>query len=78
MSPLELRALTTARPFVPFTLLVTDGTSYKITHPEQLVPGIRMSYVVIPSAEQPDLADRLVRLDNLHITQTIEEQVRAG
>jgi hypothetical protein len=48
--PLEdILALLRRRPFVPFLLHLTDGTSHEVRHPELLMPGARSLVLGIPA-----------------------------
>jgi hypothetical protein len=47
--PLEdVLAFLRRRPFVPFLLHLTDGTSHEVRHPEMLMPGARSLVLGIP------------------------------
>src|SRR5436853_277884 len=55
------------RPFVPFSLVTTDGTRYEIRHPELLMPAKRYVVVGIPARAEEQVADRTVILSLLHL-----------
>jgi hypothetical protein len=48
--PLEdVLAFLRRRPFVPFLLHLTDGTSHEVRHPKMLMPGARSLVLGIPA-----------------------------
>ena len=71
MSPNELLQINRTQPFQPYTICLSDGTSYAVRHPDNVIVGVRTSYVNIPSNEIPGLADGVARIDNLHITEVV-------
>lgn len=69
MSPNDLWRAIYAKPFRPFRIVMTDGRTYDVTHPEFLAVSVRTSRLSLPSdSDQPD---EDIKLDNLHITQVI-------
>ncbi len=68
MDRIELFRMWKERPFQPFRLVMSDGSAYDVVSPEWFQVGTRSSYLSVPSIEQPELVDHLVRLDNAHIT----------
>jgi len=77
MSPNELLQVNRAQPFEPYTIYLSDGTSYAVRHPDNVIVGVRTSFVNIPSSECPGLADGVARIDNLHITKVVRLGVPA-
>lgn len=71
MSPNDLLKTMKDRPFVPFRLFLSDGTSHDVQHPEMFIVGIRTSHLSIPDREQPEFVDWVIRIDNLHITKIV-------
>jgi hypothetical protein len=49
----DLDDLLHARPFRPFRIHVSDGTTFDIHHPDLVVPGITSVFVGIPPSQQP-------------------------
>jgi hypothetical protein len=71
--PEELLAALRRKPFVPFRLHVTDGTSYVIRHPEMVLVTRRSAYVaILPSGDPAQLPDRATAVAFLHISQLEE------
>ena len=62
MAPVELFRKIAAKPFEPFRIVLSDGSSHDVTHPELIAVGIRTS--ILGSVGEKDH-----RIDNLHITQ---------
>ncbi len=69
------------RPFRPFRLHVTDGSTYEVRHPELCMPGARS---VVVGLQAPGIADpvyeRAVHIDLVHVTrlEPIEAPSQAG
>jgi hypothetical protein len=58
MSPADFRALLHARPFVPFRVITSDGTSYEVRHPDLCMVGIPSVLIGYPSQQYPFAFDR--------------------
>jgi hypothetical protein len=67
MSHEDLLSFIRQRPFVPFRLVTTDGTSYEIRHPEMLMPGKRTAIVGIPDDPTIPAYDRTITVSLLHV-----------
>jgi hypothetical protein len=69
--PLEaLLEMLRHRPFVPFRIHLTDGSTYEVRHPDLAMPGARSVLIGIPSRDLPEgVYDRFVVLALVHITQ---------
>jgi hypothetical protein len=68
MRPADLQEAVRQKPFEPFRLVTSDGSTLDIRHPELCMVGTRVTTVGIPAIEAPTLAERTVKIDNLHIT----------
>lgn len=65
----ELLRVLRRRPFHPFRVYITDGSSYEVRHPELCMPGARAVIIGLPSSAYPEpVYDRIVDIDLLHIT----------
>ena len=53
MAASELLSLVRARPFVPFRIVTSDGTTYEVRHPELVMVGIATAVVGYPDPKQP-------------------------
>ncbi len=53
MSPADFRPFLTARPFVPFRVVTTDGTIYEVNHPEMCMVGLPSVIIGYPDANMP-------------------------
>jgi hypothetical protein len=67
MVPDELRDLLKQQPFEPFRIVLTDGTTYEIRHPDLLWVGLRTAYVGLTGQAAQTYFERSVRIDLLHI-----------
>lgn len=57
MGPQDLSDLLRRRPFVPFRIYATDGRTYDVRHPDQVL--VMRTRVILPLASNPDeVADR--------------------
>ncbi len=66
MAPEELREAL-QQPFEPFRLVMTDGESYEIRHPDLLWVGRRSAMVGLTGEPGRTFYERSVRVDLLHI-----------
>ena len=68
MAPDELVTAVRRRPFVPFRVTLTEGSSYEVLHPELCMVGRRSAVIgVIRPNEAEHLFERSVTVDLLHI-----------
>jgi hypothetical protein len=67
MSPEDLKARIRQRPFIPFRIVLTEGTSYEIRHPEFFMLGKRSAVIGLTKSPQADFYDATVMVDLLHI-----------
>jgi hypothetical protein len=63
MSHEDLRIRIKQRPFIPFRIVLTEGTSYEIRHPELIMLGKRGA--VIGLAKKPDQTFFVVQRNEL-------------
>jgi hypothetical protein len=62
----DIRPFLAAQPFVPFEIVATDGTRYRITHPDGVRATRTSVQLVLP--DTPDKSrDRFVVLAMIHI-----------
>ena len=68
MAPEELVSAIRRRPFVPFRLTLTEGSTYDVHHPEFCMVGRRSAIIgLTPLGETQQLFESSVTLDLLHI-----------
>jgi hypothetical protein len=68
MAPDELVGALRRRPFVPFRITLTEGSTYEVRHPELCVAGRRSAFIGFAAPDDPDhLFERSVTVDLLHI-----------
>jgi hypothetical protein len=68
MSPHDLRTVARHRPFQPFRLFVSDGSSYDVRHPELLMLGLRSVVVGLTADPNQDMYERFATVDLVHVT----------
>jgi len=64
----DIREKLDHRPFVPFRMVLTDGTTYEIRHPELLLLGKRSAVIGLTSNPADREYDRYITVALLHIT----------
>jgi hypothetical protein len=68
MAPEELASALRRRPFVPFRLTLTEGSTFEVRHPELCMAGRRSAVIGLTTANDPDLLfERSVTVDLLHV-----------
>ena len=68
MDPKELASAVRRRPFTPFRLTLTEGSTYDVHHPEFCMVGKRSAIIgLTPLDESEELFDHSVTLDVLHV-----------
>lgn len=67
MSPEELRDNLKRQPFEPFRIVMTDGVSFDIRHPDLLWVGQRTAYVGLTGHAGQEFFERSVKVDLLHV-----------
>jgi hypothetical protein len=68
MPPDEIKEKLRHRPFVPFRIVLDDGTAYEIRHPELLFLGKRSAVIGLTDNPADTLYDRYITVALLHIT----------
>lgn len=63
----ELVSRVRQRPFEPFRLHLTDGRSYEVKHPEQIMVGRRSSHVGLGGNGDAPF-QKIAIVSNIHIT----------
>lgn len=63
----ELKVRMRRRPFQPFRICLTDGTSYEIHHPEMMIVGKRSAAIGVSGDSQASSYDALIEVDLFHI-----------
>ena len=67
MAPREIYDAVHTQPFEPFRLVATDGAASDVTHPDLCIVGLRLTLLLNPAREDPQLFERTIRIDILHI-----------
>lgn len=68
----ELKKMLTATPFVPFTIVMSDGTHITVKHPEN---ALLMKHWIYVTTDGGETADHLYLL---HITRLQRKQTEAA
>jgi len=68
MSREELRANLRQQPFEPFRIVLTDGASFEVRHPDLLWVGQHTAYVGLTGDPGQTFFERSVKVDLLHIS----------
>lgn len=71
MSPNDILTFTRKKPFEPFRLLVTDGTTYDIRHPEFYMVLQTSVIVGVPGNPQTKIPESAEWIDARHIVKLI-------
>ncbi len=72
MRPEDLHEFTRKRPFVPYRICVTDGTSYDIRHPDQVI--VLRSRIVVGVGGGNGVPDRIEHVALIHVVRIEELQ----
>lgn len=71
MPPLDLLQALRKRPFEPFRLSISDGSSYDVRHPELVMVGLGSLVIGVPAAGQPGLYERYETIALNHIVKML-------
>jgi hypothetical protein len=67
MSASDFFTLTRARPFVPFRIVTSDGTTYEVRHPDMVMVGMSSVMVGYPSEQPPHAYSRVDIVSMRHV-----------
>ena len=67
MSPLNLLKRVKQRPFTPFRMVVSEGATYDVRHPDQVIVTRDTAVIGIPGDQEQDLHETFVLVDLLHV-----------
>ena len=70
MRPEDLRKFVRKRPFFPFRIYVTDGQTYDIRHPDQII--VLRSRAVVGAGSDSDFPEHLEHIALVHIVRIKE------
>jgi hypothetical protein len=74
MRPEELRELLTTRPFVPLRIHLTDGKSFDIRHPDNVLVLRSRVDIGVPTDSSTGILDRVEHCSLLHVVRVEELQ----
>ena len=56
------------KPFVPFRIIATDGRSYDVHHPDQII--VTLTFLVLPHPSENEIPEHVEHLAISHILRT--------
>jgi hypothetical protein len=71
MSPVGIVQALQRRPFEPFRIEVSDGTSYEVRHPELVMVGRRAIVIGVPAEGQYPVYERTETVSLGHVVKLI-------
>jgi hypothetical protein len=71
MRVLEVVKLLRRAPFEPFAVSLSDGSSYEVRHPDQVIVTPRALYVGIAGNGRSPVAQDVVICDLVHVTRHV-------
>ena len=77
MTPEDLIAFTRRQPFEPFRVVLTDGATYEIRHPDMMLPTLRTVTIGIPAEPGQEVAERSITAAMIHVV-SVEPMERAA
>ncbi|HLW63950.1 MAG TPA: hypothetical protein VKS79_01440 [Gemmataceae bacterium] len=79
MSPLDLSQAVRRRPFEPFRIQVSDGTTYDVRHPELVMIGLGSVSIGVPAKGQSDpIYERVETISLAHVVKLLPLTSQAG
>lgn len=67
MAPADFQTLLRMRPFVPFRVVTSDGTTYEVRHPELCMVGFPSVIIGYPDPREPGAYARYDIVSMRHI-----------
>lgn len=77
MAPQELHDALHQQPFEPFRIVMIDGASFEVRHPDLLMVGLQTATVGLTSQAGQAFYERTVKVDLFHVIR-IEPLVAAS
>jgi len=71
VSVTDVQRLLKRQPFEPFVVEMSDGSSYHVLHPDQVLLAARAIYVGLPPDDNYQVAKDVAICDLLHITRLV-------
>jgi hypothetical protein len=76
MAANDIIALLRARPFEPFRIVTSDGTTYEVRHPELVMVGVASTIIGYPDRHNPGVYERYDIVSMRHIVR-LEPEAQA-
>lgn len=67
MSPRDLLKRVRQRPFIPFRVVVSEGATYDVRHPDFIMVGRDTAVIGIQGDQEQDFYETSVLVDLLHV-----------
>ncbi len=67
MTRTDLARRVRQHPFVPFRLVLTDGTAYEVRHPDFIMVGRDSVVIGLPGEQEQDFYETSVLVDLFHV-----------
>jgi len=67
MAPRDLLKRVKQRPFIPFRLVVSEGATYDVRHPDFVMVGRDSAVIGIQGDQEQDFYETSVLVDLLHV-----------
>ena len=67
MAPADLLTRLRVRPFSPFRVVTTDGTTYEVRHPEMVLLALGSAHIGYPAPGMESVAERVDIVSMRHI-----------
>lgn len=71
MPPLDILQALDKRPFEPFRIQVSDGSTYEVRHPELVMVGLGSLVIGVPAKGQPRLYERYETIALSHVVKLL-------
>ena len=72
MSPIDLSQALRRRPFEPFRIQVSDGTTHDVRHPELVMVGLNAVSIGVPAAGLPyPVYERMETVSLAHVVKLL-------
>jgi hypothetical protein len=67
MSPAEMLTLLRAKPFIPFRVVTSEGTTYEVRHPDLVMVGVAVAVIGYPDSRVQGAFERFDIVSMRHI-----------
>ena len=71
MPPQDILQALDKRPFEPFRIQISDGSTYEVRHPELVMVGLGSLVIGVPAQGQPRLYERYETIALRHVVKLL-------